>query len=57
MIVPLFKGKGEVTEYIYAEFLIDKVRRVTGSLIDDKQRRFRAGRVCVDQIRSLPLSR
>ena len=30
--------------------LVDRVHRVTGSLIDDKQGGFRAGRGCVDQI-------
>ena len=64
LIVPLYKGKGERTEYknfrsiillnvvgkIYAEILVDRVRRVTGDLIDDEQKVFRAGRGCVDQI-------
>ena len=34
---------------IYAEILVDKARRVAGSLIDDEQGSFRAGRGCVDQ--------
>ena len=48
MIVLLYKAKGERTECknysllsvvrkIYAEILLDRVRRVTGSLIDDEQ--------------------
>ena len=62
MIVPLFKGKGEVTECknyrgisllsvvgkIYAGILIDRVRRVTVGLIDDEQGVFREGRGCVE---------
>ena len=49
VIVPLYKGKGNRTECknyrgisllsvvgkIYARILVDRVRRVTGSLIDD----------------------
>ena len=64
MIVPLYKGKGEVNEYknyrgisllsmvgkIYVVILIDRVRRVTGGLIDDEQGWFRAGKGCIDQI-------
>ena len=64
VIVPLYKGKRERTECknyrgismlsvvgkIYAASLVDRVRRVTGSLIDGEQGGFRAGRVCVDQI-------
>ena len=60
----LYKGKGERTECknyrvisllsvvgkIYAGILVDRVRRMTGGLIDDEQRGFRAGRVCVDKI-------
>ena len=38
---------------IYAAILVDRVRRVTGGLIDDEQRGFRAGRRCVDQIFTL----
>ena len=34
---------------IYAGILVDRVRRVTGVLIDDEQGGFRAGRGCVDQ--------
>ena len=62
VIIPLYKGKGERTDYknyrgvsllsvvekIYARTLIDRVRRVTGGLIDDKQGGFRAGRGCED---------
>ena len=58
IIVPLYKGKGEKTEYnnyrgitflnvvgkIYAGILVDRVRRVTGSL---------RGERCVDQIFTL----
>ena len=64
MIVPLYKGKGERTEYknyrgislltvvgkIYAGILVDKVCRVTEGLIEDEQGDFRSGRGCVDQI-------
>ena len=67
MIVPLYKGKGERNECknyrgisplnvigkIYAGILVDRVCRVTGGLIDDEQRGFRAGRGCVDQIFTL----
>ena len=38
---------------IYAGTLVDRVRRMTGSLIDDEQRGFRAVRGCVDKIFSL----
>ena len=34
---------------IYAGILVDRVRRVTGGLINDEQGGFRAGRECVDQ--------
>ena len=58
VIVPLYKGKGEKSEFknyrgislfsvvgkIYAGVLIDRVCRVTGGLIDDEQGSFRAGR-------------
>ena len=64
MIVPLYKSKGERTECknyrgisllnmvgkIYAVILVDRVRRVTGGLIDDEQRSFRTGSGCLDQI-------
>ena len=67
MIVPLYKGKGERTECknnrgiillnvivkIYAGILVDKVRRVTGDVIDDEQGCCRPGRWCVDQIFTL----
>ena len=67
VIVPLYKGKGERTECknyrgisllsvvgkIYTGILVDNVRRVTRSLIDDEQGCFRAGRGCVDQIFTL----
>ena len=67
VIVPLHKGKGERTECknyrgisllsvvgkIYAEILVDRVRRVTGGLIEDEQGGFRAGSGCVDQIFTL----
>ena len=63
-IVPLYKGKVERTECknhrgtsllrlvgkMYAAILVYRVRRVTGSLTDDGQGGFRAGRGCVDQI-------
>ena len=61
VIVPLYKGKGERTEWknyrsislsvvekIYAGTLEDKVRKVNGGLIDNEQGGFRAGRGCVD---------
>ena len=35
---------------IYAEILVDRVRRVTRGLTDDKQGSFRAGKGCVDRI-------
>ena len=35
---------------IYAGILVNKVRRVTGGLIDGEQGGFRAGMGCVDQI-------
>ena len=38
---------------ICAGILVDRVRRVTGGLIDDDQRGFRAGMGCVDQIFAL----
>ena len=58
MIVPLYRGKGERNEFknyrgisllsvdgkIYTGILVDRVRRVTGGLIDYKQGDFRAGR-------------
>ena len=66
VVVPLYKAKGERTEYknyrdinfsvvekIYAGILVGGVSRVTGGLIDDKQGGFRAGRGCVDQIFTL----
>ena len=67
MIVPLYDGKGEMTEgknyrgsrllnavgKICAGILVDRVRRATGGLIEDEQGGFRAGRVCVDQIFTL----
>ena len=57
MIVPLYKGKGErnecknyrgirflcVVRKIYAGILEDRVRRVTGGLIDDGQGGFKSG--------------
>ena len=57
MIVPLYKGKGETIECKnYSEISLlslDRVRRVTEGLIDDKQGGFRSGRGCVDQIFAL----
>ena len=35
---------------IYARVLVDRVHKVTESLIDDEQGRSRAGKGCVDQI-------
>ena len=67
VIVPLYRGKGErnecksyrgisslsVVRKIYVRILVDTVCRVTGSLIDDEQRGFRAGRGSADQIFTL----
>ena len=67
VIVPLYKGKGERTEFknyrgisllsvagkIYAGVIVDRIRRVTGGLIDDEQGDFRAGKGCVDKIFTL----
>ena len=64
VIVPLYKYKGERTKCknyrgisllsvvgkIYAGILIDRVRRVTGGLIDDEQEVLREGRGCVGHI-------
>ena len=35
---------------IYAEILVNRIRRVTGGFIDHEQMGFKAGRGCVDQI-------
>ena len=62
--VPLHKGKGERTECknyrgisslsvvrkIYTGILVNRVRRMTGDLIDDEQGALRAGSGCVDEI-------
>ena len=67
VIVPLYKGKIERNECkkhssvsllsvvgkIYAGILTDRVRRVTGGLIDDELGDFREGRGYVDQIFTL----
>ena len=67
VIVPLYKGKRERTEYknyrsisvlsvvgkIYAGIIVDRFCRVIGVLIDDEEGGFRAGRGCVDQIFTL----
>ena len=59
VIVPLYKGKGERTEFnnyggisllsvvgkIYSGILVDIVSKVTEGLTDDEQGEFRAGRV------------
>ena len=37
----------------YAGILVDKVRRVTGGLIDDEQGGLTVGRGCVDQLLTL----
>ena len=52
------EGEGELQQNkvfsvvgkIYSGILADRVRKMTGGLIDDEQRVFRAGRGCVDQI-------
>ena len=38
---------------ITGSILVDRVRKVTEGLIDDKQGGFRAGRCCIDQIFTL----
>ena len=38
---------------IYAGILVDRVRRMTGCLVDDEQGGFREGKGCVDQIFTL----
>ena len=57
VIVPLYKGKGERTDYknyrgisllsvvgkIYVGILVDRVCRVSEGLIDDEQKGFRLG--------------
>ena len=67
IIVPLYKGKGERTEYsnyrvisllsmvgkIDAWILVDRVHKVTEGLTDNEKGGFRAGRGCVDQIFTL----
>ena len=62
MIVPLYKGKGEnykgislliVVSKIYVGISVERVCRVTGGLIDDKQGGFRTGRGCIYQIFTL----
>ena len=64
VIVPLHKGKGEMincknykgisllsrVSKIYADILVERIRSVTGSLIDDEQGSVRIGRGYVDQI-------
>ena len=65
--VPLYKSKGgrvECKNYrsisllsmigkIYVGILVERFRRVAGSLIDDEQGGFRAGSGCVDRIFTL----
>ena len=67
VVVPIYKGEGEMTKCknyrgislssvvgkLYADSLVDRVRSVTGGLIDDEQGVFRAGRGYVDQIFTL----
>ena len=67
MIIPLYKNKRNRTECrnytgisllivvgkIFASILVDRIRRVTGGLIDDEQWSFRAGRGYVNQIFTL----
>ena len=38
---------------IYLGILVDRIHRMTGSIIDDEQGGFRAGGGCVDQILTL----
>ena len=42
-----------VVRKIYAGILVDRVRGVTGGMIDDEQGGFIAGRGCVDEIFTL----
>ena len=42
-----------VVREIYAEILVDRVRRVTEGLTNDEEENFRAGKGCVDQILTL----
>ena len=44
-----------VVEKLYVGILVDRVRGVTGCLIDYEQMSFRAGRGCIDQIFILKL--
>ena len=67
VIIPLYKSKGERTEFNNYRgvsllsfvgkrctgILAETVRRVTGSLIGDEQRDFRAEWGCVDQVFTL----
>ena len=67
VIVPLHKGKGEMIKCknyrgisllslvgkMHADVLVDRVRSVTGGLIDDEQGGFRAGRGRLYQIFTL----
>ena len=65
VIVPLYKGKGEMIKCKNyrcisllsgvgnADILVNRVRIVTGGLIDEEQGDFRAGRWYVDQIFTL----
>ena len=64
VIIPLYKDKGERTEYrnyrditllnvfgkIHVGILVGRVRRVTEGLNDDEQRGFTLRRRCVDKI-------
>ena len=64
IIVPLYKGKGDrgdcknyrgitllsIPGKVYGRVLIEKVRRMTESLIGEEQCGFRQGRGCVDQV-------
>ena len=42
-----------MVEKVYVGILVDRDSKVTGSLIDDEQGGFTAGRGCVDQIFTL----
>ena len=63
VVVPLYKCKGEriecenyrgislsVVGKIYTEILVDRVRRVTGGLIDSEQGSFKVGKGCLSDL-------
>ena len=52
-IIEAFVSLLSIVGKIYAGILVDRVCRMTETLIDDEQGGFRAKRVCVDQIFTL----